>query len=84
MSGKPMSEMCENCRYWNPCPNDGEEAEIGECRKLPPIIVEGLINLHDEDAEYETYTALSCLTHFPVTWFETWCGAYEAKKPEKD
>jgi len=60
---------CSTCRYWNRLPF---AKEVGECRRLPPAVV-NRTNIG------KTAMAEESVTEFPKTAATVWCGEYQEK-----
>lgn len=71
---------CGECRFWSRRGGD----EHGDCRALPPRIIDALARdvLSDKDAE--TPQAVEHATRFPVTFIDEWCGSWTADEPGGD
>jgi hypothetical protein len=67
----PNDETCEDCRFWFDL-NKEDGAEVGWCRKLPPVI-DHAVSADEENVERYT---------FPTTLSDDWCGEYKEKPHE--
>ena len=73
MSDK-KEECCLDCRFWKA---DRGDSELGQCRLNPPVFHPQIFEL-EEDEQNSIYI-VDRRTFFPVTWWEDWCGKWEAK-----
>jgi hypothetical protein len=72
-----MDEMiCGICRFWKAVDHRGDD---GECRKLPPRIVDQALAHDLADEPGLDHGSISIATRFPITDVGDWCGAFEAR-----
>ena len=68
--GRPIPEICANCRFWAKRIQKEVESDIGACNRYPPQMI-----LTDEDA-------LLCFR--PQTEWSDSCGEYRTRIDAQD
>lgn len=76
-----MSECCETCRYYR----DTWGADIGECRRFPPVVpcMEPVALGVNVEAPWPVEMRGGMLTDFPLALPDSWCGEWRAADMEE-
>lgn len=69
-----MTERCETCRWWKV---DAEDANEGQCKRFPPVVL-----MRSIDPEL-TQDLIPC-AHFPQTDYDDFCGEWKAADQDSE
>lgn len=81
-------QQCNGCRFWKADedtadPNDSDWG-FGDCRRLPPVIIDSLIAAeiipprYGQQTDLEIgITSVNVASRYPATFATDWCGQFE-------
>lgn len=87
------TQCCRKCRFWDVYTDGLNAADLGDCRRRPPLIDKtimertlitptyGLDSGRDSGFSEMIESALHRASAFPVTGEESWCGDFESRSP---